>query len=188
MELYQGQAFGKNNPYKFILSNISVILWKSGLLDKEGHTNLAQALPDGPVTLASLGKLRNTDISAFQLLPFNYDIYNSLELESTINKLKQELRDACLLHYNMDLSVVQRYCGCQWTGKHCCTNQMLQVMSHILPDKLLLKLAAAMVDGVPNLMNAKLPSEKVVSLLSTLNLPTVAKNLKLVDKAILKEE
>ena len=45
-----------------------------------------------------------------------------------------------------------------------------------------------MVDGVPNLLNAEIPSEEVASLLATANLPTVAKNPKLVDKAILKEE
>ena len=65
---------------------------------------------------------------------------------------------------------------------------MLQVMSHILPVDLFWELAAAMVDGVPNLLNAKLPSKEVASLLSTANQLTVAKNPELVDKAILKEE
>ena len=65
---------------------------------------------------------------------------------------------------------------------------MLQVMSHILPDNLFCELAAAMIGGVFNLLNAELPSEEVASLLSTHNLLTVAKNLELVDKAIIKEE
>ena len=37
-------------------------------------------------------------------------------------------------------------------------------------------------------MNTKIPSEEIMSLLTTNNLPTVAKNPELVDKAILKEE
>ena len=61
-------------------------------------------------------------------------------------------------------------------------------MSHILPDNLFYELAAAMINGVPNLLNADLPSEEVAILLSADNLPTVAKNPELVDKAILKEE
>ena len=61
-------------------------------------------------------------------------------------------------------------------------------MSHILLDDLFQVLAAAMVDGVPNLLNAEIPSKEVASLLATPNLPTVAKNPKLVDKTILKEE
>ena len=48
-------------------------------------------------------------------------------------------------------------------------------MSHILPGNLFLELAAAMVDGVPNLLNAELPSKDVASLLATPNLPMVAK-------------
>ena len=65
---------------------------------------------------------------------------------------------------------------------------MLQVMSHILPDNLSQELAAGLVDGVPNLLNTEIPSEEVASLPTTNNLPTVAKNPELVDKAILKEE
>ena len=45
-----------------------------------------------------------------------------------------------------------------------------------------------MINGVPNLLNAEPLSEETVSLLSTDNLPTVAKKMELVDKAILKEE
>ena len=122
-----------------------------------------------------MNKLRRTDFSALQLLSFYYDKYDSLEVESTVNDLEKELRDACLLHYDMDLSVVQQYCGGRWTGEHRRTNQMLQVMSHILPDDLFLELAAVMVDGIPNLLNAELPSEELASFLATLNLPTVAK-------------
>ena len=89
---------------------------------------------------------------------------------------------------DMDLSAVQRYCGGKWTGEHRRTDQMLRVMSHILPDDLFQELAAGLVDGVPNLLNTTIPSEEVASLLTTNNLPTVAKNPELVDKAILKEE
>ena len=65
---------------------------------------------------------------------------------------------------------------------------MLRVMSHILPDDLFQELAAGLVDSVPNLLNTEIPSEEVASLLTTNNLPTVAKTPELVDKAILKEE
>ena len=41
------------------------------------------------------------------------------------------------------------------------TNQMLQIASHILPDKLLSKLAAAMVEGIPNFLVAKLQQEEL---------------------------
>ena len=63
---------------------------------------------------------------------------------------------------------------------------MLQLMSHILLDDLFQELAAGIVDSVPKLLNTEIPSEEVASLLTTNNLPTVAKNPELVDKAILK--
>ena len=107
-QLHKEQAFGKNNPYKLyfvkpVVSNIAVLLWKSGLLDLKDSNNLAASLPNGQSTLALLNKLRRTDFSALQLQPFYYDIYDSPEEEATINDLKKELRDACLLHYNVAL-------------------------------------------------------------------------------------
>ena len=75
----------------------------------------------------------------------------------------------------MDLSAVQRYCGGKWTGEHRRTDQMLRVMSHILPDNLFQELAAGLADSVPNLLNTELSSEEVASLLTTNNLPMVAK-------------
>ena len=91
---------------------------KSGLLDSADSINLAKILPNGQATFALLNKLQRTNFSALQLQPFDYDIYNSPEEEAKINNLKKELRDACLLHYDMDLSAVQQYCGGRWTGKH----------------------------------------------------------------------
>ena len=79
-------------------------------------------------------------------------------------------------------------CHSQENFATCHKRSLLQVMSHIPPDDLFLKLAGTMVDGVPNLLNTELLSKEVASLLATPNLPTVAKNPELVDKAILKEE
>ena len=135
-----------------------------------------------------LYNLQQVDFLALKIPPLDDDIYDDPDQEKKILADKLILRNACLLHYYMDLGAVQRYCGGKWTGKHWRTDQMLRVMSHILPDDLFQELAAAMVDGVPNLLNAEIPSKEVASLLATANLPTVAKNPKLVDKAILKEE
>ena len=52
---------------------------------------------------------------------------------------------------------------------------MLQVMSYILPDDFFLELVATMVDGVPNLLNAELPSKEVASLLVAPNFTSSCK-------------
>lgn len=135
-----------------------------------------------------ISNLARVDFSALKLLPFNHDIYDNPEEELQIVANKKVLRNACLLHYDMDLSAVQRYCGGKWAGEYRQTNQMLRVISPILPDDLFQELVVGLVDGVPNLLNTEIPSEEVVSLLTTNNLPMVTKILELVDKAILKEE
>ena len=58
----------------------------------------------------------------------------------------------------------------------------------MLPDNLFLELSAGLIDGVPNLLNTEISGKEVASLLSTSNLPIVAKNPELVDKAIMIEE
>ena len=45
------------------------------------------------------------------ILPNELFLELAVAMVSTINKLKQELRDVCLLHYDMDLSAVQQYYG-----------------------------------------------------------------------------
>ena len=83
-----------------------------------------------------ISDLARVDFSALKLLPFNHDIYDDPEEEKLIIANKKVLRNACLHHYDMDLSAVQGYYGGKWTGEHRRTDQMLRVMSHILPDNL----------------------------------------------------
>ena len=195
VELHNQQAFRTNNSSKSytvvpVMTQIAIILWKLGYLDpaSDEPATLATALPFGETTHFMLGNLQRVDFLPLKMSPLDHDIYDNPNQEKKILANKLMLRNACLLHYNMELGAVQRYCGGKWTGKHQCTNQMLLVMSHILPIDHFRELAAAMVDGVPNLLNAEIPSEEAASLLATANLPTVAKNPKLVDIAILKDE
>ena len=160
-----------------VLSQITVIVWKSDYLstdDKEPET-VAKLLPCGEATLSMISDLARVDFSALKLLPFDHNIYDGAWDKRRIIANKKVLCNACLLHYNIDLSAVQRYYGGKWTGKHRRTDQMLQVMSHILQYDLFQDLSAGLVDGVPNLLNIEIPSEEVASLLTTTNLPTVAK-------------
>ena len=88
-----------------------------------------------------------------------------------IEESKKILRDACLIHFDMNLDLVQRYCGGRWLGEHRRTNQMLRTFSHILPDQLFTELCAGLVDGVPNLLNAELDNKEVQEMIHRGNLP-----------------
>ena len=131
------------------------------ICDVINTTSLAKALPYGEMTLLKLREYQRIDFTALQLLSVDYDTAKYESEEKAIVRNKKLLRDACLLHYDMDLSAVQRYCGGRWTGEHRMTDEMLRVMSHILPDKLLLELGAGLVDGVPNFLNAEIENNEL---------------------------
>ena len=145
-----------------VIFQIAVIVCKSGYLRKDDNKSIAltKALLCGETTLSMISNLAQVDFSALKLLPLNPDIYDDPEKEKMIIANKKVMRNACLLHSDMDLSAVQQYFGRKWTCEHRRTDQMLGMMSHILPDKLFQELTAGLVNGVPNLLNAEIPSEK----------------------------
>ena len=192
-DLAMANAFGKTNLCKSYcvcpnLLHIAVILWKSDFLDPTATTTLAAALPRGQTVLKKLRLLAKVDFRALQLPPLDYDADESQEIKDTIQRNKRTLRDACLLHYNMDLATVQRYCQGRWMGQHRRTDEMLRIMSHILPDKLFLQLGAGLIDGVPNYLHGSIETEELDRYMAEDNLPSVQKMPDLVDKAINKEE
>ena len=83
-ELNSQQAFGKNNQLKSytllpVLSQIAVIVWKSGYLSKDDKEPeiLAKLLPCGKATLSMISNLARVDFSALKLLSFDHDIYDN---------------------------------------------------------------------------------------------------------------
>ena len=118
--MYSQQAFGKNNLLKLytvlsVLSQIAFIVCKSGYLCShfEGavNNNLAKALPCSETALAMLVELPQIDFLMLQFLPSDYDIYEYPKDKATILVDEKILINAWLLHNNMDVSVVQQYCG-----------------------------------------------------------------------------
>ena len=105
VELHLQQTFGKNNELKLysvlpILSQIAVIVWKSGYLSTNDNKpeTLAKLLHCGEVTLSMINNLARVDFSALKLLPFDHDIYIDPEEELQIVAIKKVLRNACFLH------------------------------------------------------------------------------------------
>ena len=188
-ELLRQKAFGKNNLFKSFnvipnFANISVILWKGPWLNTDQESRVADSLPEGRKTLKKVQDYKDIDFTALQLLPLDHDDEN---FEAT-RKSKKILRDACLIHFDMNLDLVQRYCGGRWLGEHRRTNQMFRTFSHILPDQLFTELCASLVDGVPNLLNAELDNKEVQEMLHRGNLSNAKSNPKLMKKAIIKAE
>ena len=147
---------------------------------------LASVFCEGRFLLDQLAALKNVDFTALQIEPLDWDAPSG-ESSDLITANKQTLREACLLHYNLNLAVVQRFCGGQFMGEHRRTNQALRVMSHFLPDNLLLELLAALIDGVLNVLSAHLPNKELQTYLQAPNLKSANNQQELVEKAINKE-
>ena len=119
VELHSQKAFGKNNPLESytvlpVISQNAVIVWKSDYLSKYDNkpTAFAKAFPCGETTLSMSSNLAQVDLSALKLLLFDHITYNDPEEEKKIITNKKVMRDACHpIHYDMDLSAVQQYCG-----------------------------------------------------------------------------
>ena len=92
------KTFGKNNQLKSytvlpVLSQIAVIVWKSGYLSKDDSEleNLAKVHPCREATLSMISNLTRVDFSALKVLPFDHDIYNDPEEEKKIIANKKVL-------------------------------------------------------------------------------------------------
>ena len=116
-DLVISRAFGKPNLAQSYsvpksLSHIAVLLWKYSFFDDTNET-LAEAYGSvGEVAYKRIKAVADIDFSALQLLPLDWDIKEgSAEEEDRIQDNKSTMLDACLVHYNMDLEMVQRFCG-----------------------------------------------------------------------------
>ena len=155
--MQQGEHFDKDclsRSYSVEKSiwHLSVRLWKYEYLEESDADNLAEAFGEvGTIVKKKVEDYKRYDFSALQIIPLDWNIEDDdPEMEKRIQKQKTILQDACLIHYNMNLEAVQRFCGGRFIGEHRRTLQMLRTMSHIVPDNIYLPFAATFIDGVPN--------------------------------------
>ena len=123
-ELAVNRIFGKINPNKVYsvepdILKIAIFLWKSKLLTQGEEDNFANFLDnqgnEGRKMLAKIRKFSNYEIPALTLSPVDHNINKVQTTE--IRKYKQTIREAALIHYNMDLAALQCYAGGRWTGE-----------------------------------------------------------------------
>ena len=174
------RAFGKDcisRSYSVEKSlwHLSVRIWKNGYLDENDANNLAEVFGEvGEIVKKKVKNYKKIDFSALQILPLDWDIEDEdPEMEKRIQRQKTILQDACLIHYDMNLEAVQRFCGGRFTGEHRRTLQMLRTMSHIVPDDIYLPFAATFIDGVPNCFYGDVENSELEENLKTDNLPAV---------------
>ena len=71
-------------------------------------------------------KLKTVDFLAFHMLPIDFDMKEENKADKlNIQQDKITLKDACCIHYDMDVDVVQHFCGGWWMGEH---HQSIQIL------------------------------------------------------------
>ena len=132
--------------------------------------------------LAKIRKYRKYKIAALTLLPVDHNIDEGQTTE--IRKYRQTIKEAALIHYNMDLAVLQCFAGERWTGEQRRTKQMLQLLSHILNKREFAQLCAEMIDGVLYHLVASIEREELSMMSKLKNHPNVNLHPEVVEKAI----
>jgi hypothetical protein len=140
--------FGKSsNQHSFIVTpdfpQILLPLLKSNLLPEQLISNLREADPRVKFLIDAHAHLKNLDFRILQLPTFQWD------RQPTVNKDKMRLRTACLLHYDLDVAAVQRFCGWRYTGEHRRWEELLYWCSYILSEKTYLELWPGYIMGAP---------------------------------------
>ena len=82
---------------------------------------LANAIvPDAISMFKLVHRHQQTDFSALELFPFYWDIkHKDPAVEKKTMRFKRDLNDASLIHHNLDIEAVQRFCGGRFMGEHC---------------------------------------------------------------------
>ena len=95
---------------------------------------------------------------------------------------------ACLFHYDLDVSLLIRYLGRNYTAAHRDVQHIVRkIAPHVDPD-LIPHLIQVMTDGCPNVFNADSTRENSLRYWRAGNNPSIAKHLPAVMKTMNKEE
>ena len=96
---------------------------------------------------------------------------------------------ACLLHYNLDVSLLMRYLGGNHTGAHRDVQATAKILlEHDIDAELVRHYVRVMTVGCPRIMNADISRENALQYWRAGNNPSVKANLDKVKKTVNKED
>ena len=96
---------------------------------------------------------------------------------------------ACLFHYNLDVSLLMRYLGGNYTGAHRRVQETATILrQHKISKTLIQHYIRVMTAGCPNILNANITRENALKYWRAGNNPSVNKKLPQVMKTMNKED
>lgn len=116
------------------------------------------------------------------------NIDKNWENQTEISSKKSLAMLACLFHYNLDVSLLMRYLGQNYTAAHRDVQHVVERISPHVDSYLIPHFIRVMTAGCPNVMNAESTRENSVKYWRAGNNPSIAKHLPAVMKTMNKEE
>ena len=186
-ELAKHTEFGKphlNHAYNVLpeLAQVIYLLFKSNVLGEEDEENIKIIYPDSRKLRAEMERLRHRDFRALTFFNFHG------EGQPDINRKREEMRLACLLHYDLDLAAVQRYCGGRFTGSHRRVEEMMYWLRYVVCEDTFTQLMPGYIDGIPNRLVADVPYSEFRLYKKRGNQKNVDKLPELVKKQVVRED
>ena len=109
--------------------------------------------------------------------------------QESIPEERQKAMMACLLHYNLDVSLLMRYLGGNHTGAHRDVQATAKILlEHDIDAELVRHYVRVMTVGCPRIMNADISRENALQYWRAGNNPSVKANLDKVKKTVNKED
>lgn len=150
--------------------------------------------PQDLITFLASGPLIThlaTSMVAYQTYDFRWIREYNLDwsTQTSIDPERQMALTAALFHYNLDVSMLMRFLGNNYTGSHRDVPGTMETLAHYgIPAELIDKYRRVMLVGCPNHFVAETSRENALLYFRNRNGPTIAKNLPQVNKNMNKED
>jgi hypothetical protein len=118
-------------------------LLKSNMLSPALQATMRDTDPRVEFLFDAHEAFKRLDFQVLQLPTFQWDS------QKEVNRDKMRLRTACLLHYDLDVAAVQRFCGWRYTGEHRRWEELLHWCRYALSDPTFQELWPGYIDGAP---------------------------------------
>ena len=156
---------------------------QSGFLDPPSLVAWCDSDPLVPHLLASLVEFRSYDFRWVR--EYNTEWAD----QASIDPDRQVAYTAALFHYNLDVSLLMRFLGNNFTGEYRHVDEACRKLRlHGIPADLIAKYRRVMLTGCPNHFVAETSRENALLYLRRRNGPTIARKLDQVQKTMNKED
>lgn len=162
-------------------SNTCFFLVKGGWLNKTELCLVSCAYPDLQDMIESVPGLLDIDFSSLRNPVLDY------ATQVLIEPARVELMTACAVHYNLDIGLVVRYLGGEYTASWRSIPDILNAAAPYVTERVLSHLRSVLTVGCPAEFNWNEPIDNKTRFIKRGNLPAVNQHFEVAQKTVVKE-